>query len=126
MTPQEIFDKVCKHLLTQRVKSINGTKCVYRGPNGTKCAVGCLIPDELYKPAIESCTVHKLICDTALLGYTKQQEAELAKLGFTDDNAVLMAELQAIHDGDEVAAWPHKLAILGARYGLNTEALSHA
>jgi hypothetical protein len=53
MTLQETFDKVCVHLLTQLQKSVfldsNGSMaCAYRGPNGLKCAVGCLIPDELY------------------------------------------------------------------------------
>ena len=53
LSRQEMFDKVCQHLRTQKKRSFKsdfnessqGT-CVYRGPNGTKCAVGALIPDE--------------------------------------------------------------------------------
>lgn len=55
MTPQEIFDKVATHLFTQGVQSRNknGGTCLYRGPNNTSCAVGCLIPDELYDPEMD-------------------------------------------------------------------------
>jgi hypothetical protein len=65
MTDQEIFDTVAKHLIAQGKQSLlpqvagdseyNG--CAYRGENGTKCAIGCLIPDELYNPIIENTSV---------------------------------------------------------------------
>lgn len=50
LTTQQIFDKVAEHLLTQKERSIKNGKCLYRGPYGLKCAIGALIPDELYKP----------------------------------------------------------------------------
>ena len=37
-----------------RGKTETDKRCMYRGPNGTKCAVGCLIPDEMYLPEMES------------------------------------------------------------------------
>lgn len=55
MTAQEIFDKVATHLVTQKVASFQPYRgCLYRGPNGTSCAVGCLIPDSAYSPDFES------------------------------------------------------------------------
>lgn len=30
-----------------------GERCVYRGPGGERCAVGCILPDELYSEGIE-------------------------------------------------------------------------
>lgn len=48
MNAQEIFDTVIHHLLRQGVPSRRDSACLYRGPNGTSCAVGCLIPDEMY------------------------------------------------------------------------------
>lgn len=48
MNKQEIFDKVYMELLKQKVPSMHNGRCLYRGPNGTKCAIGHLIPDELY------------------------------------------------------------------------------
>ena len=56
MDRQEIFDIVWDHLVTKKSpKSVsrgksnikgNDTFCMYRGPNGTKCAVGALVTDE--------------------------------------------------------------------------------
>ncbi len=58
MTPQEIFDKVAKHLFTQGCRSAEldedtDSACLYRGPEGRMCAVGVLIPDELYNTDME-------------------------------------------------------------------------
>lgn len=58
LTNQQIFDKVATHLLTQKTKSMDGFQCRYRGPNDAKCAIGCLIPDEVYKCSMEGCTVY--------------------------------------------------------------------
>ncbi len=45
-TAQEVYSQVRKHLLTQKMKSIEeGKGCVYRGPDGLMCAAGCLISD---------------------------------------------------------------------------------
>ena len=59
---QEVFDRVARHLLTQRRKSMiersAGPVCAFRGVDGTKCAIGCLIPDQydLDKSAVlEAC-----------------------------------------------------------------------
>ena len=47
MTDQEIFDKVWAHIIAQGVPSMNGEgRCLYRGPNGTKCAAGIFLPDD--------------------------------------------------------------------------------
>lgn len=58
MTKQEIYDRVCAHLAQQKVQSRitdeDGVgKCLYRGPNGTSCAIGCLITDEEYDPKMD-------------------------------------------------------------------------
>lgn len=54
MTLQEIYSTVRQHLLTQNARSAKNGNCLYRGPNGTKCAAGALIPDEIYTPSIEN------------------------------------------------------------------------
>lgn len=59
-THQETFDKVATHLITQRAASRDYSGCRYRGPDGLKCAVGCLITDEYYHPGIEGLTVDSL------------------------------------------------------------------
>ncbi len=63
MTNQEAFDKVCNHLRRMLRRSIDrtGNYCSYRSKNGNKCAIGCLIPDEEYKPEFERRSVAGLI-----------------------------------------------------------------
>lgn len=56
MTEQEVFDTVVDHLRKQNYeRSVNDNdRCMYQGNDGLKCAVGCLIPDELYDPNLEA------------------------------------------------------------------------
>lgn len=55
LTLKQGFDIVKKHLLTQNKQSVEefSGKCRYRGGEGLKCAIGCLIPDDMYKPEFE-------------------------------------------------------------------------
>jgi len=54
MRPQEAFDTVWNGMIAQGKPSINGQGCcMYRGPDGAKCAAGMLIPDEEYSSAFE-------------------------------------------------------------------------
>jgi len=67
-TAQEIFDAVVKHLAKQKRKcaiptSETGSKtdtCKYRH-NGYACAIGHLIPDEVYDPKMEGFTLSGLV-----------------------------------------------------------------
>ena len=64
MTRQDAFDQIVAHMRHQRAFSIGHIDgqaadegeepgCRYRGDNGMKCAVGALIPDDLYSPFME-------------------------------------------------------------------------
>ena len=58
MTPIEISEKIRDHLINQNAKALNEYGgCRYRGNNGSMCAVGCLITDEVYTPDLECATV---------------------------------------------------------------------
>lgn len=47
----ELFNSIANHLITQGRPSIGSFgRCLYRGADGAKCAVGFLIPDEDYNP----------------------------------------------------------------------------
>lgn len=48
-TEQQVFDQVAGHLLTQK-EVLPSPACFYRGPNGLKCAAGCLIANDEYMP----------------------------------------------------------------------------
>jgi hypothetical protein len=62
MDTQAVVNKVLKHLWDQgRVSHepyVGG--CAYRGMDGTKCAIGILIPDEIYSPNMEGMSFHQL------------------------------------------------------------------
>ena len=104
MTDQEIFTKVATHLLTQGKRSERffdddgEPGCAYRSAAGLMCAVGCLIPDELYEPAIEGCTVAGDVVQSVL------REAGI-RAGYGERTDSLLYELQNIHDYEEPYKW---------------------
>lgn len=95
MTPQEIFNTVAKHLFAQgkRSRSEIGDNldiCVYRAPDGSKCAVGVLIPDACYDPQFEGNNVIALL---------NQFNDVLPR--WMDANMSLLSALQDVHDTPE-------------------------
>lgn len=91
MNKQEIFDKVYTELSKQGVPSVDPYgNCLYRGPNGTKCAVGHLIPDELYDEEMNKLAVDDL------------PHSVLYHIGVTPDYSYgvmnLLRTLQDVHD----------------------------
>ena len=66
MTPQQIFNKSAKHLLKQGQKAMSRkaesiSACAYRTKEGLMCAVGCLIPEEMYSREMEGMIVNDLL-----------------------------------------------------------------
>lgn len=95
MTPQEIFDTVSTHLITQghpAKKSKNG-KCVYRAPNGDMCAVGCLIKD-YYVPEMD-----KEHGDGTSMPSLLKRFGDILP-SWMGDYFSLLQNLQDIHDND--------------------------
>jgi hypothetical protein len=90
-TNQQVFDFVATHLFAQgrQAKDIDGS-CMYRSPEGNACAVGCLIPDDMYKSEMEFRGVVRLVETAALRGYTVP---DLIK-----DKISLLYKLQQTHD----------------------------
>lgn len=111
MTLQEQFDTAVAGLLkqnckSQRITTFETKRCVYRGPNGTKCAVGFLIPDELYDPAMD----HDMpLAD--VIQYLRIKNVELDKQ--------LCHHLQAVHDGHEPTQWHNMLISVAIIFELN-------
>lgn len=108
---QSIYNKVKKHLLNQNQKSIDADgDCVYRGPEGLKCAVGCLIPDKLYNENFEgksARTIFEGYYSINIIGY------ELPKRGLD-----LIAELQCLHDDFSIEEWASELEQIAIRFEL--------
>ena len=115
MNRQEIYNTVAKHLLTQgvasRIERGPGTipACMYRGPNGTKCAVGCLISDDEYKPELEYHTLEMLWRDFP----------QLSAFQNVDENDItFLANLQTIHDVYTPDTWKMLLEKFAMDHGL--------
>lgn len=110
MDQQLIFDKVKTHLLTQnRISEDTNGVCMYRGPDGLMCAVGCLIDDAHYMPSFEGMTVNQLMRNDLLTTDP-----------FNDENFDLLGALQRVHDGFDPKDWVFRLNEVAERYGLNS------
>lgn len=106
-TEQEVFDQVAKHLLTQNKQSwrTNGIGCVYRNPDGLKCAVGCLIADDEY--------------DVLMDGAEDTSVRDLVNAGlFPDAHTALLSRLQSVHDYATPENWSSELRIAANKFGL--------
>lgn len=110
LTNQEVFNKVAKHLLTQNKKSQDiEQQCLYRGPYGLKCAIGFLIPDELYDPKYETNGVFGLKemgFDFNIINIDWYQSSEL------------LGALQRVHDCTFPSTWKNELRKVATIYGL--------
>lgn len=121
MTKQEIFEKIATHLLTQNKKSMttfpitkvrDGQICAYRGDNNTKCAVGLLIPDEIYNENMEKKNVQELLEEFPLaLSHLKLEE--------DDKRIFLLIDMQSIHDNIEPYEWKSSLQKYAVKYNLD-------
>ena len=101
MTPQEIFDTVARHLFAQGTRAHDEItdQCRYRGPGGTKCAVGCLIPDEAYDSEMEGWSVDQVVADYG----NNSDDLNPSFPAWLEDNLGLLSCLQLVHDRKE--AW---------------------
>jgi hypothetical protein len=133
-TAQEVFDKVATHLLAQGKRSLlfldhepeTGGKirrevCAYRGADGTKCAVGCLIPDEKYDPLIEGTSIRVMF---SMVGSFKRKSLLLSQAlaGFLEHQDLLNA-LQHVHDDSTPEYWDIYLRQVAQRFGLDSSVI---
>ena len=118
MTAQKIFDKIVTHLRRQNSKSLyNGlairgeyTSYAYKGIDGKKCPIGCLIPKNQYNKDIEGLSVIDLI-----------KSARIPALNELHMHSKLLERFQIIHDAHEVSSWESQFKILAKDYSLNYE-----
>lgn len=108
LTKQQVFDTVVNHLRQQGSKAEfydeeGDRHCCYR-KDGLKCAVGCLIPDEFYNPALEGKTVEHEMVQDVLKDITNELD--------------LLWSLQSIHDWEAVDTWEEQFAEIANYNGL--------
>lgn len=106
MKAQQIFNKVKNHLLKQNKKAIYNGNCAYKH-DGMSCAIGCLIPDDVYLPEMEGYSIGALVNLFDLPEYLL-------------DNFHLLIELQKIHDESNPKMWKKELTQLANKQHLNS------
>lgn len=118
MSLQSVFDRVVIHSRAQprQATSADSDLCLYRAPNGDKCFVGCLIPDERYSNSMEGMS----------LGGSSDS-GRLMKIVFGDVEwdptmVVLLTQLQSIHDRYRPEKWPALLQKTADNFGLTVPA----
>lgn len=109
VSEQQVFDQVAKHLLEQNKQSATGNDCLYRGPEGLKCAAGCLISETEYTPEMDN--VHGAWCDVVRMGFAPSAHCKL------------ICDLQFIHDIYRPHHWRKQLAKVAKTYKLNDSVL---
>lgn len=131
LTTQEFFDITVRHLFKQgraavRPRTPEETNadcaeadeniCMYRAPNGDKCAVGVHITDDQYDPKMEGLGASAL-----------QQKYNLPQFRTTDtlvfSGMGLARSLQNVHDNVPAYLWERELRTVAERCQLNPAVL---
>lgn len=117
---QAVFDKVAKHLLTQNKRAMKDfpgeypiDRCAYRGDGGAMCAVGCLIPDDVYDPSMEGRSAGEVM---RMLHGVRELASVSQALGVSH---AMLSALQNAHDNYEPFEWPMELAYIARQYNLS-------
>jgi len=105
-TPQDVFDFVAHHLLTQNEKSIRGNRCKYKSQGNLKCAAGCLISEDNYDTGFEGVAWDRVSDKLGLINHWR-----------------LVRDLQHVHDGTRVQKWKNELTNFANFRGLSTNVL---
>lgn len=91
ITAQEVLEQVVRGVVAQGVPSVDAMGyCVYRGPNGLKCAAGQVIRDNEYDPLMEG----------AVFGMTHRKR-EFATPERLRPHVDLLQKLQEAHDNSK-------------------------
>lgn len=122
-TIQQIFDIVTERLLKQARRSTsNGHDCVYRAPDGAKCAAGHLIKDQVYSPEFERRAVPQPHDYMSGLHLKMVDAFECSGVNLYDPTIyALVGDLQRIHDGYPPTLWRRELRrlVFSRKFNLN-------
>lgn len=106
---QETFDTVVSFLIAQGKPAKGRDGCMYRGPDGTKCAAGCLIPDEMYSEDMEGGGIGiRLVNYPKPLPYSWEWRSKMVSsvLANCGHDLELVNDLQYAHDDSTLIGWP--------------------
>lgn len=133
---QSYFDKVVNHfgmVEAQLAREPDSNKCYYRDPEDRdniyfRCAIGCVMPDEIYRPEMEEKPVDTLLInvsmrdnDGILISY--KSFPELVEF-FEDCDLQFLLEMQRLHDKSQVKQdFFVKMYILAKMFGIDRKNL---
>ena len=117
MTEQEVFDASVSFMLKQNKKSMEHEACRYRGPNGTACAVGCLIQDDEYDEKMDGFDGEM---DNTSVNSLDKHNLLPARLR---QHINLLKILQSVHDTCAVDTWPVHFYEIALERGLNIDVM---
>ncbi|HKR40089.1 MAG TPA: hypothetical protein VJU59_10515 [Paraburkholderia sp.] len=120
---QDVFDIAAWHLLRQHSQAIapGTSKCMYRAPDGKRCAVGWLMPDDVYSRSLEFFSVRDLA--SMMLDSTRHEYHAFA--AFLIRHMVLLSDLQHMHDSNPPVQWPARLRVIAHQNDLNARVIDH-
>ena len=119
---QKVFDIVAKHLLTQNAQSKSKTGyCKYRNENGLKCAIGVLIPDEVYSPKYEGTNITSLLEVHHGARISRYLKKTFNVISYDDYN--FCRNLQWVHDDSTPQYWRQYLETFADLHNLNKDVL---
>lgn len=118
---QKLFDKSVTHLLTQMEQSMDGDgRCLYRGPNDLKCAIGALIDDAWYDAdTLEDLSLRSQYVQAAV---AKSQGFDLSAL--EEEDWLILWAVQSTHDERLPDEWKDKLTALAEEHNLTMPHIS--
>lgn len=124
LTQQEIFDRVARHLIGQKHPSFDpfSKECLYRGPNGAKCAAGIFIPDHLYHQGLEGKSVNLLGRDVFPNVNVADADVRMLLRGLQSihDDSVSRSDVEPISYEDE---WRRRLKLFALDFNLSADLL---
>lgn len=103
------YEKVCKENLAEGYTPPNKEdfmQCQYRTSEGLKCAIGCLIPDELYRPNMETRGIYSLL--DSFPGVAERLDIDMVNHSHRT-SCNLLADLQSVHDN--INSWHDTLTM---------------
>ncbi|WP_157140646.1 hypothetical protein [Paraburkholderia graminis] len=114
-----MFDVIGWHLLRQgtRATAFDGVKCLYRAMDGKRCAIGWIIPDEVYERSLEFLGVRDLAARLI-----ESEHAAFARVLYR--HMPLLRDLQEMHDARHPFEWPFALRVIAQRHQLNVKVVA--
>lgn len=122
-TPQEAFNIVAKHLLTQKAYCRKKTKKTETGFynryhfKGRKCAIGALIPSSRYKPKLETLEPYAGLSACNIHIISRSLPANKDVVDFLD-------RLQFTHDHVPILHWRKSLQLTAQIFHLDAGAIN--